>query len=392
MMTTARIDKDKIGQADIMELIDVREAYSISVFVPTHVAGADVQHNRDARSLDAELRLIREELEQKGMAAGEIDKRLAPFDELVEDSDFWRHQAQGLAVFGSGGWLRTFRLPYPVAREHRLSDSFHLLPLVPMLSGSGGFYLLALELERIRLFEFNRDSFTELDIRDLIPERLEERVGYDYEEKGLQYRSHHQAYSGAGYHGHDEADRDRKDEISRYLRGVDQGVLTILNKKPRPLLLASQEYLAALYREVSAYGLIEASPLVCNLSEIKDAELHRLAWERMKPAFEKEGGLKWKKFLQYHGSGKATADPARIFSALDEGKVDSLFVAEAPDVRGTYQAETGRVEVEPHPTPFTPSLLDKAIAGTLRQGGRVYQKAPEDLPEGAASMVALFRY
>jgi hypothetical protein len=261
-----------------------------------------------------------------------------------------------------------------------------------MLSGSGRFYVLALELERIRLFEGNRASFTELDIRDLIPERLEDRVGYDYEQKGLQFRSQHQAYSGAAYHGHDEADRDRKNEISRFFRGVDHGVLTILNKKPRPLLIASQEYLAAIYREVSAYGLIEDATLECNLSEIKEAELHRLAWEHMKPEFEKEGALKWKKFLQYHGSGKATADPARIFSALDEGKVDSLFVAEEPDVRGTYQAETGRVEVEPHPTPFTPSLLDRAIAGTLRQGGRVYLKAPEDLPEGAASMAALYRY
>jgi len=392
MMTTARIDKDKIGQADIMELIDLREPYSISVFLPTHVTGADVQHDRDARSLDAELRLIREELEQKGMTAGDIDKRLAPFRELVEDSDFWRHQTQGLAVFGTGGWLRTYRLPYPVAREHRLSDSFHLLPLVSMLSGSGGYYLLALELERIRLFEGNRESFTELELRELIPERLEERVGFDYEQKGLQYRSHHQAYSGAGYHGHDEADRDRKDEISRYFRGVDQGVLTILNKKPRPLLLASQEYLAALYREVSGYGLIVEAPIVCNLSEIKDVELHRLARDRMKPEFEREGTQKWKKFLQYHGSGKATADPARILSALKEGKVDSLFVVQEPDVRGTYDPESGRLQIEPHPTPFTASLLDLAIAETLRQGGRVYLKAPEDLPKGATSMVALFRY
>lgn len=392
MMTTTRIDKDKIGQADIMELIDVREPYSISVFLPTHVTGADVQHDRDARSLDAELRLIRQELEQKGLETGEIDKRLAPFNELAEDNDFWRHQARGLAVFGTGAWLRTFILPYPVVSEHRLTESLHLLPLVPMMSGAGRFYLLALELERIRLFEGNRDSLTELDIRDLIPDRLEERVGYDYEDKGLQFRSQHQAYKGAGYHGHDEADRDRKNEISRYFRGVDQGVLTILNKKPRPLLLASQEYLAAIYREVSSYGLIEESPVVCNLSEIKDAELHRLAWEHMKPEFEKEGAMKWKKFLQYHGSGKATANPDRIMSALKEGRVDSLFVAEKPDVRGVYEPETGRVQVEPNPTPFTPSLLDKAIAETLRQGGRVYMKSPEELPEEAASMVALFRY
>lgn len=391
-MTTARIDKNKIGQADILELIDVREPYSISVFLPTHVTGADVQHDRDARSLDAELRLIRQELEQTGMAGVEIDKRLAPFRELIEDSDFWRQQAHGLAVFGTESRLYTFRLPYAVAQGHRLSDSFHLLPLVRMLSGNGSFYLLALELERIRLFEGNRETFAELDIHELIPERLEERVGYDYEEKGLQFRSQHQAYGGAGYHGHDEADRDRKNEISRYFRGVDQGVQTVLNKKPRPLLIASQPYLASIYREVSAYGLIEESPIVCNLSEIGEAELHRLAWQHMKPEFEREGALKWKKYLQYIGSGKASSDPAEILAALYAGKVDSLFVSGESDVRGAYVPEADRLQLEPDPTPFTPSLLDLAIAETLKHGGRVYLKAAGELPKEAASMVALFRY
>jgi hypothetical protein len=392
MMTTARTDKDKIGKSDILELIEVREPYSISVFLPTHISGEDVQHDRDARSLDAELRLIRVELEQSGMEAGEIDNRLAPFDELVEDSDFWRHQTQGLAVYGAGTRLITFRLPYPTTLQHRIGPSFHLLPLAPMLSGSGSFYILALELERIRLFEGNRETFTELEIHNLIPERLEERVGFDFEQKGLQFRSQHQAYSGAGYHGHDEADRDRKNEISRYFRGVDQGVLTILNKKPRPLLIASQEYLAAIYREVSAYGLIEEATLVCNLSEIREAELHRLAWEHMKPEFEKEGVLKWKKFLQYHGSGKASSNPAEILRAIYEGKVDSLFVASANDVRGTYDTGEDRLQLETQPTPFSPSLLDLAIAETLLHGGRVYTKAPDDLPKGVASMAALYRY
>lgn len=392
MMTSERTDKYRIGQADMLKLIRVRYPHCISVFLPTHARGEEVLHNRDARSLDAELRLIREELAAAGLADTEIDERLSPFRELAADSDFWRRQTQGLAVYASAGRLLTFRLPYAVRQGHRVAKGFHLLPLLPMLSGAGTFYVLALELERIRLFEGNRETFTELNIRDLIPGRLEERVGYDYEEKGLQYRSHHQAYSGAGYHGHDEADRDRHDEIARYFRGVDQGVLTILQSKPRPLLLATQKYLSAIFREVSAYGLIVEEPIVCNLSECADTELHRLAWERIKPEFERAAARKWGKFLQYLGSGKASADLAEILSALPTGKVDTLFVAADQDLRGSYDPESGRLQLDEHPTSFTPSLLDWAVSETLLHGGRVYLRTPEDFPSGARAVAALYRY
>lgn len=391
MTTTERTDKDKINQSDMLELIATKDTHCISVFLPTHARGEEVQHRRDARSLDAELRLIRNELTAAGLPETALEQRLSPLFELTEDSDFWRHQAQGLALFATARKLLTFRLPYAVKQEHRLAPSFHLLPLIPMLTGSGAFYLLSLELERIRLFEGNRESMTQLDIRELIPERLEERVGYDYEQKVMQFRSQHQAYAGAGYHGHDGADRDRHDEIARYFRGVDQGLLTILAKKPRPLLIASQEYLAAIYREVSAYGLIEEEPIVCNLSESPDTELHRLSWQRMKPVFEKEGIRKWQKFLQYHGSGKASADLAAILPALYEGKVDSLFVDAENDVLGKFEAETGQIRWEETPTPFSASLLDWAVSQALQHGGRVYRKTAEEMPAGA-SCAALFRY
>lgn len=390
MTTAERIDKDNLDQSDVLELIATKNTHCLSIFLPTHAKGEDVQHRRDARSLHTELRLIRDELTAAGLPATVLEQRLAPLFELTEDSHFWRHQTQGLALFAKAGKLLTYRLPYAVKQEHRLSPTFHLLPLIPMLTGSGAFYLLALELERIRLFEGNREGLKELDTRELIPERLEERVGYDFEQKGLQYRSHHQAYAGAGYHGHDGADRDRHDEIARYFRGVDQGLITIFNKKPRPLLIASQEFLAAIYRDVSAYGLIEEEPIVCNLSECPDSDLHRLAWNRMKPIFEKEGARKWKKFLQYHGSGKASADLAAILPALYEGRVDSLFVTTEADVRGRYEPETAQIHMEDNPTPFTPSLLDWAVSQALQHGGRVYL-TPEELPAGA-SCAALYRY
>ena len=65
-----------------------------------------------------------------------------------------------------------------------------------MFTGDGTFYVLVLELNNIRLYEQTRHSIVEINIKDVIPHRLEDSVGYDYEKRnssilqGSRQRSH----------------------------------------------------------------------------------------------------------------------------------------------------------------------------------------------------------
>jgi hypothetical protein len=295
-------------------------------------------------------------------------------------------------VFTAPNWLKYFRLPISFVPQHHITSEFHIIPLVTELMDPQSFYLLSLELERIRLFRGNRYGMEEVDIRDLVPGRKEDRVGYDFEQKGLQFRSQHQAHAAAGYHGHDEADRDRKNEIKRFFREVDKGVQPLVNESAAPLVIASQDYLASIYREVSSYGNIVEEPLQVNLSEASEDELLENALGLLEEIFGKDAAQKWDLLMQYHGTGKATGDISLILAAAREGRVDTLFADTGSGVWGTVDEKTREVMIDEDPDAFSESLLNRAVLDTLKNSGRVYAMKPEDLQGISDPALALFRY
>ncbi len=393
-MTTENIPVSQSGFSTetILKLAGTPAEQCISIYLPTHRGGDEVLRRQDAKTLLMELKEVRKAWGNQTEDEDYIDRRLQPLLALAERDEFWRHQSDGLALFATEDQLFCFKLPIQVPLSVQVDDRYNLVPLVPLLTGGDAFYLLALELGRVRLFEGTRETFHELPITDLIPGGLEERVGSDFEEKGLQFRNQSQPNAGVTYHGHDEADRDRKDEIARYFRGIDEGIRTLLHKKPRPLLLATQSYLAALYTQESSYGLIVDTPILCNLSETPDPQLHDLAWKAIAPLNQKEGNEAWERFLKMHGTGKASTQPHRILEAAAAGRVDRLFIDPVTELRGSVDPATGAINIEEHPTVFTPSLLNRAVCDTLLNSGVVYARNAEQFPDEARGMAALFRY
>lgn len=383
--------RDRISQAEIKKLIETREPYSISIFIPTHTTGEEVLQQQDALAFGEQLRQIRKELESRSIAREEIEKRLEPLEALRRDGAFWREQSEGLAVFAGPDWVKAYRLPISFQPQHRLSEALYLVPLAQALGADQEFYLLALELERIRLFHGTEAGMEEIPLEGRIPERMEDRVGYDYEEKGLQFRSQHQAHETAGYHGHAEADRDRKNEILRFFRAVDKGLEPILETE-MPLVIASQEYLASIFRGVTSHPRVLEQTLIANLSQAKKNELWENALELLQPWLEQGRKEKWDRFQELHGTGKATTQLSRILKATLEGRVDSLFIRRDAEAWGGFDPNTGLIERLEEPNVFSGSLLNQALMQTLKQGGKVYLADPGEMPEGAETAAAVFRY
>ena len=384
--------RDRISKKDRTRLIETKEPYCISIYIPTHPTGEEVFQDQDAQSFKVRLREIRKELESTPLSAGEIDERLEPLEALQRDGAFWREQSAGLAVFTTANWFKYFRLPISFMPRHYISAHFHIMPMLEELRAPGNFSLLSLELERIRFFKGNRYGLEEIDIRDLVPARKEDRVGYDFEQKGLQFRSQHQAHAAAGYHGHDEADRDRKNEIKRFFREVDSGIQPLLHETGAPLVIASQDYLAAIFREVSSYGDIVEQPIEVNLSEAPDRELLENALELLEQAFGKDADQKWELFKQYHGTGKASGDLSLILPAAFQGRVDTLFLDTGSEVWGMVDDNTLEATIDEDPDAFSESLLNRAAIETLQNGGLVFAIKPEELQDNPVPALALFRY
>ena len=364
----------------------------ISIFIPTHRAGEEVRSGKDALKLKNQLKAIKKKLSFEEVGPRDIDALLAPIEKLLDDGKFWAHQSDGLAIFRSADFFETYTLPVYFLEFNYVGHEFYLKPLLPMFTGDGTFYVLSLELEEVKLYEQTRDSITEIIIDDLIPASLEERVGYDYEQKGLQFKSQADARGRAMYHGHAEADRDRKNEIARYFRAIDKGLMTILKDKNAPLFVASQDYLFSIYKEENSYKNLIDDLIVCNLSETDKFLLHELAWEKVEPIFDSGRIEKMELFKQLEATGRTSSDIEQILPAALEGKIDTLFTRNQSDIWGIYNPEKRHVRIDEAPSPSNISLLNKMAVKTFLNGGDVYLLEEDDMPNPYSKVNALYRY
>ncbi|HTL89430.1 MAG TPA: hypothetical protein VL134_08505, partial [Leptolyngbya sp.] len=149
----------------VKSLIEQPKSWSVSIYMPTIVAGAETRQN--------EIRfknLIKEaqhQLQDNGLSEDDANEFLRPLTEAIDDVEFWQHQDQGLAMFVADGFYRYYKVPCDVPQLVVVSDQFHLKPLLPLLTGGGTFYLLELSQKQVRLFEGDRTRLREVQVSGL---------------------------------------------------------------------------------------------------------------------------------------------------------------------------------------------------------------------------------
>jgi hypothetical protein len=378
----------------VLELIDDRGSPRISIFLPTHERGPETKQDpiRLANLLDEAQRAL-ENADSGREAAG----LLAPARGLLKDEDFWQHQSRGLALFLSPDGMRRHRLPIELRERVVVSDRFHVKPLLPLLTGVGRFHVLALSQARVRLFDASRDSIRAIDLHD-VPESLRDVVGYDWEEKSLQFHSAAAgARAGGGgpgvvFHGHGSAKDDTKPEVKKYIQAVDRGVLRLLRDRGRPLVLAAVEYVAAMFRATSKYPNITDEIVEGNPDRLSPEELRDAAWKIVEPQFQAIRDAATARYRELgSGSTPHTSDELEtILPAAFAGRVQTLFVARDVEQWGCYDPETTQVLLHGRHTNGDDDLLDVAAAETLVRDGEIYALDAEDMP--GSPIAAIFRY
>ena len=381
-----------ITKKEIAELSDVNQENCISIFIPTHRAGKKVLQGEDSLVLKNQLKEVNNTLAKKGFPAGDITTMLAPVQQLIDDTSFWREQSDGLAIFIAEGFLKVYTLPVYFKEFNYVSNSFYLKPLMPMFVGDGNFYLLMLERSNVKLYECTHHSFTEIKIDDCIPETKQDVVGYDYEQKNLQFRTG-QAGQGAMYHGQEAATGKQKNEIKKYLRAINDGLAPLLKAETMPMLIAAQDPLFDIYREVNTYPNVMEENLKVNFGNTNIYEVHEFAWEKMASVFDQKRKDKIALFVDEQGTGKTAIGIDEIIPAAINGKVDALFCENMSDIFGNYKEESNSISVtQGVEGENSISLMNVAVVKTFLNGGEVYLLDKEEMPNPNSRINALYRY
>ncbi|MHB8776322.1 MAG: baeRF7 domain-containing protein [Anaerolineales bacterium] len=261
---------------------------SISIFLPTHRAGREAQ--QDPVRFKNLLRGAEKQLLDGGMGPCEAGALLQPAQALLDDASFWNHQHDGLAVFMAIDDFHYYALPFRVEELLVTAQSYYVKPILPLFTNNGHYYILAISLNEVRLFEGTRYGVGQVALSDGISANMEEALRLDDLQKSLQM---HSGGTGGMFHGQGPSDEEQKVWVKQYLNLVDTSLTETFREQNAPLVLAGVDYLLPMYRKVSEYQNIMEAGITGSPDHLRPEELQEQAWRIVETYFQQETKKLW---------------------------------------------------------------------------------------------------
>lgn len=381
----------------LIEILDQQAGPCISMYLPTHRAGKEVEQNRIRyKNL---LGQAENALKEGGHRMEEREELLDPARKLLDNRIFWENQLDGLAVFSCPGDFRHYRLPMPTDELVVVSDRTHLKPLLGPLSRDERFYILTFSKERVRLLAAQRYGLHETGLPkpSLITEQV---VEFKTVQQELQF------YTGAGpsaqpggkreaiIFGGEETGKWPKKELLKEFKHISKGLQNAIENDRAPVVLAGIDYLHGFFRQATPFANVLDEGVTVNPDDLNDQELHERAAKVIDARLDRirDEAAEQYQALAGAGSPRASKDVEAVVTASEYGRLESLFVAVGTQIWGRFDRETHSALVRgEHPEPGDYDLLDFAALNTLNKGGHVFAVAPEDVPS-QVPVAAIYRY
>ena len=400
------------------KLAEFKSENCISIYIPTHRKGEEVTSGKDALLYKNQLQKVKGILLDRGMQETKVREYLEPAYRLHEDSGFWRKQLEGLAVFIGEGYFSYHRVPVSFDEFCSVTTSFNLLPLVPLFSDDGLYYVLAISKDKVRLLEATRHYINEIDTGDTLQQGMIEVLKYYDFEKGIENQSSTQGAGhpgpgtvpqggggpnpsgnrgGASWHGQGDNKSDQERPLLiEYFRNLNEGLRKYIHNARIPVVLVAVDYLHPMFKEASngfPYNIMEKG-VTGNPNQLKPKELHEKTWSCVESHFEQERKRSREAYRELAGTGRTSYDINEIVPAAINGRIDSLFVADGSHTWGRFNADNQDVEVHEEFQYGDDDLISKSAVSTILNSGQTFVVDPNDIPDKTvkAPMVAIMRF
>ena len=387
---------DILTRAELEQLMRTEQQWCVSIYMPTHHTGVETQ--QDPIRLKNLLGEAERYLSGRGMGKRDVQYMLEPVSNLLQDSNFWQHQSDGLAIFLSPNRFSRYRLPLGFEEFVAVMDHFHIKPLLPLFTGDGQFYILALSQNEVRLLNGTRHSVSQVDIGQ-VGGSLAEAILSDGHQASLQIHSSGSTggMTGGGsvtFHGQGGgSDEGGKSELLRYFRLISDGLTEFLQGDRVLLVLAGVEYLLPIYKEANTYPYLIDKVITGNPDALSADELHKSAWDIIEPHFQsaQEEAVADYRQLAGQASERAADSLEKIVPAASDGRIETLFIAAGAQHWGVFNLDSNEIELHAQMQPGDESLLDLAAVQSYLKGGIVYAVEPDKVP-GGTTAAAVLRY
>ncbi len=362
--------------AQFEELWQIRADACVSIYLPTTPLSQHVDASR------IELgNLLKEALWQLKVANFDKQRRAAieeHVEELIEDYDFWRYQANSLAILVTHQKIGTFRLANTLQPQVEVSGRFHLKPLLRAITFPHAALVLALSESSVRLVEvFAEGAPVEVEVPDLPKDAASAISTESHEVRSLSDR-----FQGA---------EGKKFQLTKYARKVDVALRALLGGTNIPLFLASVDPLASIFRLVSGLTQLSADRIPGNPNRTTDAELAAAARPLLDHLYERKLAEIRNVFETRRGEHRAVTELPGVARAAAFGAVDTLLIDIDGVVPGTFDEATGRITLADGPSKESYDVIDAIASRALATGARVLGVRKLDIP-GGEQVAAILRY
>ena len=362
-------------RTDIEHLIAIRAPACVSIYLPTSPVTQHAQADRiELKNL---ARTALDQLREHGAAKHDVAAIEEALHDLVDDDEFWRFQANSLAVLATPDALRTFRLPNRLVSMVEVSDRMHLKPLLRAMTVPQSAFVLALAQNAVRVVEVSGDLPAFTVKVDGMPEDAASAVG----KASIGDRS--QA-------GRIQGSEGQKVRLRQFARKVDGALRDLLGGREVPLILAAAAPLDSIFRSVNTYPHLAAATLQGNPEADSDEQLAKAARGVLDQLFQDELAQVRALFASREAEGRTTTDLVQAARAATFGAVAVLLVDIDEVIPGRID-DAGRVELDAAPGAGNYGVVDEIAARALRSGARVLGVRRADIP-GAGSLAAILRY
>jgi hypothetical protein len=371
-------------------LLARRGAPSLSLYQPTHRSYPDKQ--QDPIRFRNLVRELEYSLGQRYVGR-ESAAILRPFHLLAENSDFWNHVLDGLAIFATPDLFKVYRLQRPVRALAIVADSFHTKPLIRVLQSAERYHVLGLNRQEARLFEGNRYVFDEVELPPGFPRTVSDVVG---ELEGEPERKN-RVYGPAGpgqttRHGTDVRQEEMDSDTERFFRAVDEAVLEHYSRPTgMPLLLAALPQHHHLFRSVSRNPFLKSEAVDTHPDALSIDQLRDRAWQLVLPVYLGRLNDLVERFGAARAKGLGSGDLADIARAAAADRIGTLLIDADSIVPGHFDPVSGAIAFAPLEDPGIDDLLDDLAEHALKTGGDVVI-VPRDRMPTDTGIAAIYRF
>ena len=344
-----------------LQELEKERGSKVTIYMPTHPQSAGGNFQADQIRFKNAMQQVEAKLPKHESELHDILKRL---EKLYENSEFWKHQDLGLAVFATQSKLHTVKLPIEVTPYTHIDTQFLLSPLKSMQHLEFEILLLDVNLDKPRLFKVNLNSIDQIE--EFNPLTMNEMLEQDHQSNQQFHAPKGDRKSTPMYHGHGGSDDHSVEETDLYTRYIVKKLYEATSATEKlPLLLAAEHRrLHQLQAKLHNFELIAPS-LTGSHHHYNEQQLHSIVKSFLVQDIHDKLN---QAYTNLESSKLSVFGVQEIIGALKRKAISKLFV---PSLRKTKDSVRSKRSEALLLETQAISQFDALIQKTTEQGGAI---------------------